>query len=88
VACQLSLLFESAKRHRNIMHQRKPSVLGGRSSKFTSIQGKRWDKRNTHENLKVGQGHKLNALLKTNGSLFAIPYETNGGVVAFHGVEE
>jgi hypothetical protein len=69
------------------MLQRRPSVMG-RHSKFSGVQGKRWDKKQTHENLKVGAGHKLTSLLKTNGELFAIPYEKNGGVVAFHRVDE
>lgn len=60
----------------------------GRHSKFSGIQGKQWEKKKTHENLKVGAGHKLSSLLKTNGEIFAIPYEKAGGVIAFHEVEK
>ncbi|KAL0479087.1 hypothetical protein AKO1_007892 [Acrasis kona] len=66
---------------------RRRTVMG-RHSKFSAVQGKKWERSKVHENLKVGSGHKLSSIIKTNGDLFAIPYEAAGGVMAFHQVDD
>ncbi|KAF0979915.1 hypothetical protein FDP41_001068 [Naegleria fowleri] len=50
-----------------------------RSSKFRHLNGHESTKSERHENIPVGYGQKLSNTLKTNGTLYVLPYQSTGG---------
>ncbi|KAG2389458.1 hypothetical protein C9374_014018 [Naegleria lovaniensis] len=60
-----------------------------RSSKFRHLNGHEYPKSERHENINVGYGQKLSNTLKTNGSLYVLPYNSIGGsVLAYKRVDD
>ena len=58
-----------------------------RPSKYRHLNGIE-TKSERHENINVGYGQKLSNTLKTNGSIYALPYNATGGIISYKSITD